>query len=189
MEGIKVIVIGGSAGSFQVITKILSSMPVHFPIPIVLCLHRLKHVRSGFEEVLSKKSTLKVVEPEDKTKLLKGHVYLAPSNYHLYAEINGTVSLSTEESVSYSRPSIDLTFDTFSYVYRQKMLGIILSGANRDGLNGCILAKSRGTPLIAQSLEEAQIQTMPESIISNNLHSFILKTDDIIKKMIALGTK
>lgn len=189
MENIKVIVIGGSAGSFQVVTRILSALPPYFPIPIVLCLHRLKHVRSGFEEVLSKKSTIKVIEPEDKTKLQKGHVYLAPANYHMYAEINGTISLSTEEAVSFSRPSIDLTFDTFSYVYRNKMLGIILSGANRDGLNGCILAHARGTTIIAQSLEEAQIQTMPEAIISNKLHSFTLKTDDIIKKIIALGSK
>ncbi len=189
MENFKIIVIGGSAGSFQVVTKILAALPKTFDIPIVLCLHRLKHVRSGFEEVLNKKSTLKVVEPEDKTKIQKGFVYLAPSNYHLYAEINGSLSLSTEEAVSFSRPSIDLTFDTFSYAYRNKMLGIILSGANRDGLNGCIMAKSRGATLIAQSLDEAQISTMPESIINQNLCSFILKSDDIIKKMIALTIK
>ncbi|MDI9340801.1 MAG: chemotaxis protein CheB [Sediminibacterium sp.] len=187
MERFKVIVIGGSAGSFQVVTRILAALPANFNIPVVLCLHRLKHIRSGFEEVLNKKSTLKVIEPEDKTKLQKGYVYLAPANYHLYAEINGTLSLSTEESVSFSRPSIDLTFDTFSYVYKNKMLGIILSGANRDGLNGCILAKARGTTLIAQSLEEAEIQTMPESIIQQQLPTYILKTEDIIKKIIALN--
>lgn len=187
MEQFKVIVIGGSAGSFQVVTRILAALPSNFNIPVVLCLHRLKHIRSGFEEVLNKKSTLKVIEPEDKTKLQKGNVYLAPANYHLYAEINGTLSLSTEEAVSFSRPSIDLTFDTFSYVYKNKMLGIILSGANRDGLNGCILAKHRGSTLIAQSLEEAEIQTMPEAIIQHQLPSYILKTEDIIKKIIALN--
>ena len=79
----KAVIIGGSAGSFQVVTKILSSLPNNFDLPLFLCLHRLKHVRSGFVEALSLKSNLKIIEPFDKDSIKKGLVYLAPSNYHM----------------------------------------------------------------------------------------------------------
>ncbi len=83
----KAIVIGGSAGSFQGITKILSQLPKTFPLPIIMCLHRLKHVRNGFVEALSIKSVFPVVEPYDKEQIKKGGVYLAPSNYHMSVEL------------------------------------------------------------------------------------------------------
>jgi len=106
----KAIIIGGSAGSFQVITKILANLPSGFDIPIFLCLHRLKHVRTGFEEALSIKSTLPIIEPYDKQHIRPGKIYLAPANYHMYMELGNTFSLSTEPPVNHSRPSIDLSF-------------------------------------------------------------------------------
>ena len=92
---VKLIIIGGSAGSFQVITKILASLPKDFPVPVVLALHRLKHVRHGFVEALSIKSKMSVYEPYDKDKIKSGNIYLAPANYHLYIELAGTFALST----------------------------------------------------------------------------------------------
>jgi len=90
----KAVVIGGSAGSFQVITKILSSLPKNFPLPVLLSLHRLKHVRSGFVEALSIKSTIPIVEPYDKETIKPGKGYLAPANYHMYVELGNKISLS-----------------------------------------------------------------------------------------------
>ncbi len=118
---IRVIVIGGSAGSFQVICNILANLPSDFKIPIVLCLHRLKHIREGFIEALAIKSKLPIVEPLDKQGLKKGMVYLAPSNYHLGVEIGHYFALSTEEMVNYSRPSINVTFDSFGFAYKEKL--------------------------------------------------------------------
>ena len=91
----KAIIIGGSAGSFQVVTKILHSLPETFPLPLLLCLHRLKHVRSGFVEALSLKSNIPIEEPYDKDQLKPGIAYLAPANYHLFVELINRVALST----------------------------------------------------------------------------------------------
>src|SRR5258706_15742274 len=129
----KAIVIGGSAGSFQGITKILSQLPKTFPLPIIMCLHRLKHVRSGFVEALSIKSVFPVAEPYDKEQIKKGGVHLAPSNYHMSVELGHYFAMSTEEMINNSRPAIDITLGTAAYVYGEKLIDILLSDANRDG--------------------------------------------------------
>jgi len=82
----KAVIIGGSAGSFQIVTRILNSLPQTFPLPVLLCLHRLKHVRSGFVEALSLKSNIPIIEPFDKDQLKPGKAYLAPANYHMFIE-------------------------------------------------------------------------------------------------------
>jgi two-component system, chemotaxis family, protein-glutamate methylesterase/glutaminase len=178
----KVLIIGGSAGSFQVVTKILSKLPANFPLPVVLALHRLKHVRHGFVEALSIKSTLPVVEPIDKEAIKPGKIYLAPANYHLYIELAGKFALSTEEPVNHSRPAIDLTFITGAYNYKEKTLGIILSGANKDGALGLKKVKDWGGTTIVQDPAEAQMPTMPIAAIDKTSKvDHVLKTDDIIK--------
>jgi len=177
----KIIVIGGSAGSFPVVASILEKLKPNFPIPIVLCLHRLKQYRHGFVEALSIKSNIKIIEPDDKMSIKPGYAYLAPANYHLYAELGYTFSLSTEEMHKYSRPSIDLTFETFSYTYREKMVGIILSGANTDGAHGLLKCKKRGGLTIVQSPEEASVKTMVEGCIKLFQPDMILDTNGIIK--------
>ena len=101
----KAVVIGGSAGSFQGVVKILSQLPPGFPLPIIMCLHRLKHVRNGFVEALSIKSVGQVVEPNDKENIKKGSVYLAPANYHMSIELGNHFALSTEEMINNSRRS------------------------------------------------------------------------------------
>lgn len=132
----KAIVIGGSAGSFQVVTRILNSLSPALSMPVFLSLHRLKHVRSGFLEALMMKSKIPVIEPGDKEQIKPGKAYLAPANYHMYIELGNRIALSTEEPVHHSRPAIDLSFQTAANVYRDKLIGIILSGANQDGAIG-----------------------------------------------------
>src|ERR1051325_4609683 len=106
-NGFRAVVIGGSAGSFQGIVKILAALPKDFPLPVFMALHRLKHVRHGFVEALSLKSSLPVVEPDDKESVRKSTVYVAPANYHMSIELGNHLALSTEEMVNNSRPSID----------------------------------------------------------------------------------
>jgi len=161
----KVIVVGGSAGSFSVLSSILSKIREDFKIPIVLCLHRLKHVRSGLVEGLSLKSVLKVVEPNDKERLKPNTVFLAPANYHLFFELDGSISLSTEESLNHSRPSIDHTLTSAAYVYRDKVLGILLTGANIDGAKGMKkIDEAKGFTVI-QDPATCEIDTMPRAAL------------------------
>jgi two-component system, chemotaxis family, protein-glutamate methylesterase/glutaminase len=186
MSTYKALVIGGSAGSFPLVVKILSSLPKNYPLPVFLCLHRLKHVRKGFVEALSIKSNIPIVEPDDKQTIKPGIAYLAPSNYHMLVEVGNTIALSTDLMVKYSRPSIDLTFDSVSNVYRDKLIAVIVSGANSDGADGMKSAKDRGAYTLVQDPAEATIQTMPNSAIQATTIDRVLKIDDIVKFLIGL---
>ncbi len=179
----KAVVIGGSAGSFQGITKILSQLPKTFPLPIIMCLHRLKHVRNGFVEALSLKSVFPVVEPYDKEQIKKGGVYLAPSNYHMSVELGNYFAMSTEEMMNNSRPAIDITLGTAAYVYREKLIGILLSGANRDGGIGMKYIKDKGGLTIVQEPTECMIDTMPKAAMNLTKIDHVLKVDDIVSLM------
>lgn len=177
----KAIVIGGSAGSFQGVVKILSHLPKKFPLPIILCLHRLKHVRHGFVEALSIKSVIQVTEPYDKEAIKKGGVYLAPANYHMSVELGNYFALSTEEMVNNSRPAIDITLGSCAYVFKDKLIGILLSGANRDGALGMKYIKERRGLTIVQEPSECMIETMPKAALSVTEIDYVLKVDQIIE--------
>lgn len=185
----KAVVIGGSAGSFQGITKILASIPEDFPLPIIMCLHRLKHVRNGFVEALSIKSVKPVIEPYDKEGIKKGQVYLAPANYHMSVELGNTFSMSTEDMINNSRPAIDVTLETAAYVYKQKLVGILLSGANRDGALGMKRIKDRGGLTIVQDPAECMIDTMPTAALKLTEIDYQLKIDEIVLFLNELAKK
>ena len=177
----KAVVIGGSAGSFQVVVKILQSLPKNFNYPVLLCLHRLKHVRSGFVEALSLKSSIPIIEPYDKTNIKAGIGYLAPSNYHMYVELANQISLSTEDPVNHSRPAIDLTYISCAYAYRHKLVGIVLSGANRDGALGMKKIAELGGTTIVQDPKECEVRTMTEGTLNVTKVNHVYKTDEIIQ--------
>lgn len=183
----KAVIIGGSAGSFQVLTKILNSLPKTFNLPVLLCMHRLKHVRSGFLEALTIKSNLPVIEPDDKEQIKPGKVYLAPANYHMFIEMGNRIALSTEEPVNHSRPSIDLSFITASQAFRDKLVGIILSGANSDGAVGLQKVKELNGLTIVQDPKDCQVRTMTESAMKLTKVDHVFTTDDIIKFMLKLN--
>lgn len=177
----KAVVIGGSAGSFQGVVKILSQLPKGFPLPIIMALHRLKHVRHGFVEALSLKSVVQVTEPNDKEQIKKGGVYLAPANYHMSVELGNYFALSTEEMVNNSRPAIDITLSTCAYLYKEKLIGILLSGANKDGALGMKHIKDRGGLTIVQEPSECMIETMPKAALAITKIDHTLKVDEIIE--------
>ncbi|HNS30295.1 MAG TPA: chemotaxis protein CheB [Tenuifilaceae bacterium] len=177
----KAVIIGGSAGSFQIIIRILSSLPANFPLPLLLCLHRLKHVRSGFVEALSIKSSIPIIEPDDKEQIKPGRAYLAPANYHMFIELGNRIALSTEESVNHSRPSIDLSFITAAQVYREKLVGVILSGANKDGAYGLKKVSDLGGVTIVQDPNECQVKTMTESALKMTKVHHVFSPTEIVR--------
>ncbi|MEJ1240363.1 chemotaxis protein CheB [Chryseolinea sp. T2] len=177
----KAVVIGGSAGSFQGVVKILSQLPKGFPLPIIMALHRLKHVRNGFVEALSIKSVVQVTEPNDKEAIKKGSVYLAPANYHMSVELGNNFALSTEEMVNNSRPAIDITLSSCAFVYKEKLLGILLSGANKDGAIGMKHIHERGGTTIVQEPSECMIDTMPKAALAVTQIDHVLRIDEIVE--------
>lgn len=180
-NGFKAVVIGGSAGSFQGIVKILSRLPVDFPLPIIMALHRLKHVRHGFVEALSIKSALRITEPDDKEGIKKGVVYLAPANYHMSIELGNYFSLSTEHMINNSRPAIDITLGSAAYTFRNKLIGILLSGANKDGGLGMKRISEKGGRTIVQNPNECMIDTMPKAALAATAIDHILSVDEIVE--------
>jgi len=176
----KAVVIGGSAGSFQGVVKILAQLPKGFPLPIIMCLHRLKHVRNGFVEALSIKSVVQVTEPNDKETIKKGSVYLAPANYHMSVELGNHFALSTEEMVNNSRPAIDITLGSCAFVYKEKLIGILLSGANKDGAIGMKQIHERSGLTIVQEPEECMIDTMPRAALAATDIDHVMKVDQIV---------
>ena len=179
MNRFEAVIIGGSAGSFQVIAEILSALPKTFNLPIILCIHRLRHERHGFVEALSHRSVIPVIEPFDKMPIVGGNAYLSPANYHMYVEQDKHIALSLEEPENYSRPSIDLAFYTAALAYKEKLLGIILSGANADGARGIHVIKQLGGYIIVQDPEEAEVSIMPEAAKKNTIVDKIIKTSEI----------
>jgi two-component system, chemotaxis family, protein-glutamate methylesterase/glutaminase len=177
----KVVVIGGSAGSFGIVSNLLSQLKPGFKIPIVLCLHRLKQIDGGFEDALNIKSKLDIRDVRDKEYIKNGRIYLAPANYHTLIDLNKSFVLSSDCSVNYSRPCIDITFDSFSYVYQSKMLGIILSGANSDGAKGMYVSQKRGAYTIVQDPNDAPVRTMVESTLKLFNPNLILSKNKIIE--------
>jgi two-component system chemotaxis response regulator CheB len=175
----KAVIIGGSAGSFQIVAGILNSLPKNFDLPVFLCLHRLKHVRSGFVEALSLKSNIPVVEPYDKEQIKPGRAYLAPANYHMFIEMGHRFALSTEEPVHHSRPSIDLSFMSAAQAYRNKLVGIILSGANKDGAYGIKKIAEFGGLTIVQDPATCEVRTMTEASLQLTQANYVFSPDKI----------
>lgn len=176
----KVIVIGGSAGSFPVASDILGALSKNFPLPIIFGMHRLKHIRNGFAEALQLKSKIPVLEPEDKDKIKNSTAYVAPANYHLLTELGGTFALSTEEMVHHSRPSIDILFNSAAYTFGNKMLAIILSGANKDGALGMQYAHEKGAYTIVQSPQDCKVPTMTKTTLDLITPNKILTAIEIV---------
>ncbi len=182
----KAVIIGGSAGSFSVVSKMLAKINPNFPLPILICMHRLKHVRSGLVESLNIKSNIPVVEPLDKEKIEVGKVYLAPSNYHMFIEFDGTISLSTEDVLNHSRPSIDHSFISASTTYRNKLIGIILTGANKDGAQGMKQIHNKKGFTIIQDPTTCDVDTMPKSALRLFTPDEILCPEKILNFLNAL---
>lgn len=179
----EMIIIGGSAGSFQIILSILKGLDKKMQIPIVIVLHRLKNVDSSLEKHLQSNTHYKVKEAEDKEIVEKEILYTVPADYHLLLEENGSFSLDSSELVNYSRPSIDVTFESFSTVLKEKCIGILLSGANNDGAKGLKLIAENGGTTIVQDCNEAEFDVMPKAAIQIYGHHKVLTLNNVIKKL------
>ncbi len=178
------ILIGGSAGSFQTIVSLVEAIPKDYNSTIILCLHRLKHVRSGFVEALSIKTNLPIVEPMDKELIMKGKIYLAPANYHLLVGDKGRFVLSTSKVVNHSRPSIDLTLRSAAHFLQEKAVGVVLSGANRDGARGLLAMKKAGGGTIIQDPTDAQVSAMPQAALALAKPDHLFTKEEIIDYLV-----
>ncbi|MFH1157249.1 MAG: chemotaxis protein CheB [Pseudomonadota bacterium] len=183
------VVIGGSAGGLGALDMILPCLAPGSILAVLI----VQHISPGSDDFLARHfgriCSLRVSEPEDKEPILPGNIYIAPPNYHLMVETDRTIALSVDGRVNYSRPSIDVLFETAAQVYQEHLAGLILTGANADGARGLARVKDWGGLALVQNPETAEARTMPESAIRAAAVDHILDLKAIGPFLNQLGTK
>jgi len=169
----QMIIIGGSAGSLVVLMKTLPRLD-SIRVPIVIVLHRKGGEDTMLEDIIALKTKIPVKLVDDKMEVLSGCIYVAPAGYHMLFENDFTISLDTSPPINYSRPSIDVSFESASEVYGANLIGILLSGANNDGTQGLMAIQSKLGKTVVQSPESAEIAFMPEHAIDKMAPDHIL---------------
>ena len=175
----KMLVIGGSAGSIEVILKVLPQLKKNFPFTIVIVLHRKNSADSSLSELFATRTEIPVKEIEDKEVIQKGVIYVAPADYHLLFEKNNLFALDSSEKINYSRPSIDVTFESAADVYGADLTCLLLSGANSDGMEGLKIVKKNGGQLGVQNPDTAESPFMPQHALEKNEIDFVLDPEDM----------
>lgn len=160
LSGIEGVVIGASAGGVQALAQLLPAFAQGTKAAIFVVLHLPRDRPSLLADVFSPKCALRVREAQDKEPVAPGTVYFAPSNYHLLVDDGPQLALSTDDLVHHSRPSIDVLFESAADVYREHLLGVLLTGANEDGAQGLAAVQDAGGITVVQEPETAQASTM-----------------------------
>ena len=167
-------------------TKLLGDLPADFSIPVVVVQHRSPDSERLLGQLLQDATELRVCEIEDKDELTPGTVHLAPANYHVLIE-EGYVSLTTEEPVRFSRPSIDVMLTSAADTYGSAAIGVVLTGANEDGARGLAHIVKRGGRALVQSPKTAEIPIMPEAAIRAVPTGEVLSLDKLVSRLIELS--
>ena len=183
---VEAIVMGASAGGVEALLNILSPLRPGFVLPIIVVLHLPEERRSHLAEVFSRRVSLPVVEAYDKTPVEAGTLYFAGPGYHLSVEQDRSFSLSLEDRVHHSRPSIDYLFESAADVYGPALAAVLLTGANRDGASGLAQVKVRGGLTVVQDPEEAQVATMPRAALALHQPDHILPIHGIGRLIVEL---
>lgn len=173
------IVIGASAGALEALSAVLPALPSQYALPVIVVVHVPPDKKSVLVELFRAKCRIKVQEAEDKEPLSGGTVYFAPPDYHLLVEKNKSLSLSSDEAVLFSRPSIDVLFESAADAYGPALTCIVLSGANQDGTNGAKAVAASGGTVIVQRPEQAFSRTMPESALAACPDAHALSLEEI----------
>ncbi|MFL5478900.1 MAG: chemotaxis protein CheB [Gemmatimonadaceae bacterium] len=159
-----VVVLGTSWGGLSAMTTLFAALPEDYPIPIVMVQHRGKDSDRLLAQLLQDKTDLTVCDIEDKDALEPGTVHVAPADYHVMLE-SGYLSLTIEEPVRFSRPSIDVLFESAANTYGARTIGVVLTGANEDGARGLAAIVRRGGRALVQDPKTAEIPIMPEAAL------------------------
>jgi len=177
----ELLVIGGSSGSLDVVLKFLSNIKKEITFAIAVVLHRKTSADSTLLELLTARSVVPVREIEDKDIILPGMVYLAPPDYHLLFEKKHSFALDDSEKINYSRPSIDVTFESAAEAYTYSAIAILLSGSNADGTDGLKAIHERGGITVVQRPDTATFPYMPKQAILHAQVDYLMSVEEMIE--------
>jgi two-component system chemotaxis response regulator CheB len=189
MSGVpaEAVVIGASAGAVEALSIILPALPRRYGLPVMVVVHMPPDRKSLLAELFQEKCDIRVVEAEDKEPLSGGAVYFAPPDYHLLVEADKSLSLSNEEPVLFSRPSVDVLFESAADAYGPNLIAVILTGANQDGAKGMKAVVDAGGMAIIQRPDEAYAAAMPEAAMTLCPTARVLPLKEIALSLRDLG--
>lgn len=161
------VAIGCSTGGLAALEQILPALPEGFPAALIVVMHTAPESRNLLVELLGKRCRLPVKEAQERNKILPGTIFVAPPAYHLLVEDDRTFSLSSDPKVSYARPSVDVLFESAAHAYGERLIGIILTGANHDGSAGLRAIADAGGLCLVQDPAGAEARAMPEAALKS----------------------
>jgi two-component system chemotaxis response regulator CheB len=178
-DRIDAVVIGASAGGIEALSILLPALPERLRAAVLIVLHLPRERPSLLVELFQPKCAVPVQEAQDKEPIARGTVYFAPPDYHLLVDDGPQLALSADEPVHYSRPSIDVLFESAALWYRHRLLGIILTGANEDGAAGLAAVHQSGGTTVVQQPETAHASVMVESALKRSPVDLVLTLEEI----------
>jgi two-component system chemotaxis response regulator CheB len=181
-------VIGTSWGGLAALRELIAAFPADMPIPVVLVQHRHRESDNALSRLLQEETPLNVCEVEDKAPILAGNIYIAPPDYHLLVD-KDYFTLSVDEPIRFSRPSIDLTFASAADAYGDRTIGAVLTGANADGAEGLRRIAERGGAAFVQEPVTAESPTMPAAALRAVPKATVLPICDIGKAIVRLAKR
>ncbi len=185
MTQFDIVAMGASAGGLKALTEILSVLPADFQVPILIVQHLDPRHKSLMAEILQRHCQMKVKEAVNDEPIEKAMVYVAPPNKHMLVS-DGKIALTSSAFVHFTRPSIDLTFESVAADYQDRAIGVILTGTGRDGSMGIKAIKEKGGTTIAQDEKTSEHFGMPQAAIATGTVDFVLPIQDIAPAIIAL---
>jgi two-component system chemotaxis response regulator CheB len=177
----EILLLGGSAGSFKLLFQIVKFLPAGLNKTVIIIMHRKKNFVSAIEKLFAENSMMQLQEISDKDKINNNRIYIAPANYHVLIEQDKYFGLDVSEAVWYSKPSIDITFESAAEIYKNVCTAILLSGANQDGALGLLKLKDAGSLTIVQDPDDAQMPEMPKMALNINAADYVLRTNEIFE--------
>ncbi|MFC0576578.1 chemotaxis protein CheB [Paraburkholderia solisilvae] len=185
-RGFDAVVLGGSAGGTELMSALLAALPAGFPLALLVVSHLPPDVPSYLLETLRYRCKLPVVEPDSGETVAPGRVHVAPPGYHMLVDDDRTIALSLDSSVRFSRPSIDVLFESAAHVYGSRLLGILLSGANDDGVHGLEVIRAMGGVAWVQDPQTASSATMPRAAIARGAVDDVFSPTIMAQRLAAL---
>jgi len=178
---IEAVVIGASAGALEALSLLLPALPAFYPLPIMIVVHLPADRKSILAALFREKGNGSIVEAEDKEPIRGGFVYFAPPDYHLLVEKDRTIALSSDEPVLFSRPSVDVLFETAAEAYGAGLAAVVLTGASEDGARGLPAVMAAGGSGVILDPAEAYASAMPRAAIARCPAARILSLADIAR--------
>ena len=186
-DRIEAVVIGASAGGVEALSQILPALPPSFRPALLIVLHLPRERPSLLVDIYATRCTLPVREADDKEPVEPGTVYFAPPDYHMLVERSRQIALSADEPVHFSRPSIDVLFESAADVYGNQLLGVILTGGNEDGAAGLHAVHRAGGVTVVQRPDSAQVPLMVVSALQRNPADFVLSLPQLAQLLRGLA--